>query len=513
MICLNLRWYVPVIQCAPTFTPSADAMTSSLSPRSVLGTNIRYVLDSIGQVVEPGTPGVVLPEYAFTGPGFPNRSSVTPFLQAWPAIGDSATVCDSITSTNIDQMVVAAMSCAAQARQIDVVADLPLKQQCSAPQLCPPDGVWHWNAAVAWNSSGHVVAVYRKSHLFYEPAFNAPNTPDAVTFTTSKGLHASLMVCFDIMFPQPTLQYIADGVDIVLMPSWWVNQPPLLTASSVHAGWSSAVGLRLVVANAGSGWWSSGSSVIASFDEVGCGGTSAGSHSGGLSYEHNGCAAVAVNSGYRVDCVGLQVGRRPKLCSVPASVASPFRSAASIRLSTDSPLNMRIQNVVLQPNETARLGANNVSCSGFVRWSGQNSAFELRLFLALGEYNALFPAVFCVIVACNSAQSASHCITSGDPLSTSPLQWAEAQVSVSTSTSHWWQAQGTHTSGLPVLPSDMSVCRSNSPLDSASCRSSIGMASQSASVSWAAYPSTPLYTMGMFGMWPLSEQNSVQAYS
>ena len=501
------------MHCTSTTPPSSDAMTSMSSPHTVLDMNIRYVQDAIDQVVESGTPGVVLPEYAFTGPGFPNRSSVTPFLQAWPAIGDRSTGCDSTVHLSVDQMVVAAMSCTAQARQIDVVADVPLKQLCSTQQQCPPDGMWHWNAAVAWNSSGHVVAVYRKSHLFYEPAFDAPSSPDSVTFITSQGLHAGLMICFDIMFAQPTLQYIADGVDIVFMPSWWVNQPPLLTASSVHTGWSSTVGLQLVVANAGSGWWSSGSSAIASFDEVGCGTTATISHSGGLSYEYNGCAAVAVNSNYHADCVGLQVGRQPQLCTVPASVALSSRSATSTWLSSHSPLNMRIQSIALQPNATARLTTSNVSCSGFVRWSGQSSAFELRLFLAVGEYNALFPAVFCVVVACSPGQNASHCITNGDPVSASPLQWAEAQVSVKASMNHWWQAQGTHTVGLPLLPSDMTVCRSNSSHDSVSCRPNIGMASQSASVTWAAHPSTPLYTLGMFGMWPSSEQNPAQAHS
>jgi pantetheine hydrolase len=67
---------------------------------------------------------------------------------------------------------------------------------------CPSDGRFQYNTQVVFNEQGELLAKYHKSHLYYEPQWDRGDGVP-VTFTTSFGVRFGLMICYDIMWPEP----------------------------------------------------------------------------------------------------------------------------------------------------------------------------------------------------------------------------------------------------------------------------------------------------------------------
>ena len=90
-----------------------------------------------------------------------------------------------------------------------------------------------YNAQVVLSGKdGSLVAVYRKSHLYYEPAFDANPNPAPVTFRTWRTkVQVGLLICFDIMHAEPTLGLVQSGAPVIAYSTWWPNYPPLLTGT------------------------------------------------------------------------------------------------------------------------------------------------------------------------------------------------------------------------------------------------------------------------------------------
>jgi predicted amidohydrolase len=206
---------------------------------------------------------VVLPEYGLTGPNFPTRESVRPFVETVPDPASMTVLCNrSIWGMSSPALTLA--SCLADRCGIDVVVDVAEVETCeSQDPACPADGVWQYNTQVALRGSdGAVVGRYRKEHLYYEPAFNRPINQSAQTFVSSFGVKFGMMICFDIMFDWPASALLDDGVKDVVYSTWWVNMPPFLTGTQVQAGWANASRVNLIAAGSGEeGWRSSGSGV------------------------------------------------------------------------------------------------------------------------------------------------------------------------------------------------------------------------------------------------------------
>lgn len=81
---------------------------------------------------------------------------------------------------------------------------------------CPTDGHYQFNTQVAFSESGQLLAKYHKSHLFYEPQFDQPLTPDIAYFDTSFGVRFGMMICFDLMFESPQKELLELGIKSVL---------------------------------------------------------------------------------------------------------------------------------------------------------------------------------------------------------------------------------------------------------------------------------------------------------
>uniref|UniRef100_A0A3Q2ZDH9 Biotinidase n=2 Tax=Kryptolebias marmoratus TaxID=37003 RepID=A0A3Q2ZDH9_KRYMA len=130
------------------------------------------------------------------------------------------------------------------------MADLqpcPLKTDPST--ACPSDGRWQFNTNVVFNSDGLLVARYHKHNLYFEEAFNAPPQPEIVTFDTPFAGRFGLIICFDILFRDPTVTLVEKGVRQLIFSTAWMNQLPLLDTIQFQRAFSTGANITLLSAN------------------------------------------------------------------------------------------------------------------------------------------------------------------------------------------------------------------------------------------------------------------------
>lgn len=56
------------------------------------------------------------------------------------------------------------------------------------------------------------------------------------------------LICFDILFEEPTASLLAKGVTNFVFPSQWYSELPFLTATQVQQGWAHSKGINLLAA-------------------------------------------------------------------------------------------------------------------------------------------------------------------------------------------------------------------------------------------------------------------------
>jgi predicted amidohydrolase len=81
-----------------------------------------------------------------------------------------------------------------------------------------------YNTAVTYDSTGDLVAAYRKIHLFdslgeRESAVVAPGSQPVVTDVA--GVKIGLATCYDIRFPELTRTLVARGAELIVLPAAW----------------------------------------------------------------------------------------------------------------------------------------------------------------------------------------------------------------------------------------------------------------------------------------------------
>ncbi len=86
-----------------------------------------------------------------------------------------------------------------------------------------PDGRVY-NTAAAYDSTGELVAAYRKIHLFdslgeRESAMVAPGSEPVVADLA--GVRAGIMTCYDIRFPELARALVARGAELLVVPAAW----------------------------------------------------------------------------------------------------------------------------------------------------------------------------------------------------------------------------------------------------------------------------------------------------
>ena len=92
-----------------------------------------------------------------------------------------------------------------------------------------PHGGRAFDTAVVVNSSGQRVAAYRKTHLY--DAFGAAESDrfaagaHLIAPIASPWGRLGLFVCYELRFPEVAREQVAQGADILIVPSGWVRGP------------------------------------------------------------------------------------------------------------------------------------------------------------------------------------------------------------------------------------------------------------------------------------------------
>lgn len=368
---------------------------------------------------------VVLPEYGLTGPDFPTRDSVLPFGERVPAPWLAEVPCGNSTLATLSPAVENA-SCTARTTGADIVVDVPEVEPClPSDTSCPPDGRRQFNTLVALRGSdGAVVGRYRKRNLYYEPAFD-PGTASggAPWFDSSFGVRIGLMICFDIMFRQPSADILSAGVRDVAYSTWWVNVPPFLTGTQVQAGWANASGANVVAAGAGhNGWRSAGSGVYAMAE--GSEGRMKTTFKPNSSSPQEAAVALAGLVGRRLEAERRVDRRGGRAIAGAAAGAQAQRRGA----------RWLINETKFVPGAPQRVSAavDGVDCELELE-AGPTANQVYAVVAAQGWYNGLFPTVMCGVCAC--ANGSLPCFEGqGTLAATGQLKAAELRMTVCNST-------------------------------------------------------------------------------
>ena len=93
-----------------------------------------------------------------------------------------------------------------------------------AERSADASGVLH-NSAIVFNSAGEAVAHYRKTHLFGgEKRVFAPGDRLGDCFVVG-GVRASLLICYDLEFPEAARQCALNGAELLLVPTASSGEP------------------------------------------------------------------------------------------------------------------------------------------------------------------------------------------------------------------------------------------------------------------------------------------------
>ena len=261
-----------VVEHVPYSVPGQVSREEAIS---IMNTNLDTYEGHIKAAKQSGVQIIVFPEDGLYGDDKCTREEILPYLEYIPNT-EGIQPCNeadfkfpssehNYNLTSFDkQPILKRVSCLAQKYQIVIVLDMGDIQPCSKSNdpNCPNDHRYQYNTQVAFDEEGKLLAKYHKTHLFYEPQFNAAEPSDPKTFVTSFGVKFGMMICFDMMFGLPSEYYhnLDDVFDLVYS-TWWVNTPPDFSATQIQQAWSRTMNLNLLAAGNGLNWLYSGSGI------------------------------------------------------------------------------------------------------------------------------------------------------------------------------------------------------------------------------------------------------------
>ncbi|XP_070841304.1 biotinidase-like [Chaetodon trifascialis] len=213
--------------------------------------NLDIYEEQAAQAAQKGAQIVVFPENGLQGFNF-SRSSISGYLETIPdpqqESWNPCTEPDKHNNTEVLQR----LSCMARRHNLYLVANMADLQPCpmttDPSSSCPSDGHWQFNTNVAFRSDGLLVARYHKYNLFFEEAFDTPQ-PEIITFDTPFAGRFGLMICFDILFHEPTITLVEKGVRQLIFPTAWMNTLPLLDSVQFQHAFSLGANVTLLAAN------------------------------------------------------------------------------------------------------------------------------------------------------------------------------------------------------------------------------------------------------------------------
>ena len=135
-----------------------------------------------------------------------------------------------------------------------VVANVLDKQSCQTMKAeksdkCPKDKYFVFNTAVLFDRGGKLLGKYHKMHLFGEMNLNPPPKEELVVFNTELG-RLGIQICFDLIYKKPGVHLAQQKlVDTILLPTWWFDEPPFLSASQYQMSWAVSNKVNLLASN------------------------------------------------------------------------------------------------------------------------------------------------------------------------------------------------------------------------------------------------------------------------
>ena len=117
------------------------------------------------------------------------------------------------------------------AEPVDGTFGMELAEAASSERIALVAGVFEpapdgrvYNTAVAYDAAGHLVAAYRKIHLFdslgqTESDLVAPGSVPVVADLA--GLRVGIMTCYDIRFPELARALVDRGAQLLVVPAAW----------------------------------------------------------------------------------------------------------------------------------------------------------------------------------------------------------------------------------------------------------------------------------------------------
>ncbi|XP_045913918.1 biotinidase-like [Micropterus dolomieu] len=204
------------------------------------------------QIMLLGAQILVFPEDGLQGFDF-SRSSISGYLETIPdPQQESWNPCTEPGRHNNTE-VLQQLSCIARRNNLYLVANMadlqPCPLQTDPSSSCPSDGRWQFNTNVVFRSDGLLVVRYHKQNLFFEEAFDTPPQPEIITFETPFAGRFGIMICFDILFHDPTITLVEKGVRQLVYPTAWFNHLPLLGSIQFQRAFSLGANVTLLAAN------------------------------------------------------------------------------------------------------------------------------------------------------------------------------------------------------------------------------------------------------------------------
>ncbi|XP_044026936.1 biotinidase-like [Siniperca chuatsi] len=213
--------------------------------------NLDIYEEQAARAAQQGAQILVFPEDGLQGFNF-SRSSISGYLETIPdpqqESWNPCTEPDKYNNTEVLQR----LSCMARRYNLYLVANMADLQPCplkTDPSSCPPDGRWQFNTNVVFSSDGLLVARYHKQNLYFEESFDTPPKAEIITFETPFAGRFGLMICFDILFHDPTVALVERGVRQLIFPTAWMNQLPLLDTIQFQRAFSLGANVTLLAAN------------------------------------------------------------------------------------------------------------------------------------------------------------------------------------------------------------------------------------------------------------------------
>ena len=199
---------VPIVLRFVTMKIAAAQIACALGD---VGANVRKMRDFSSRAKEAGADLVVFPEMADTG-------------YAMPAIQKHATAWTEGAVPQLQEM--------AATMAIGIISGVSER-----------DGTSIYNSQIAIDTSGQIVAKYRKTHLFSPPPIEehkcfAPGD-ELVSFPAGK-FRLGLTICYDLRFPEVYRTLACEeGVDVFIISSAWPfprveHQRVLATARAIE---------------------------------------------------------------------------------------------------------------------------------------------------------------------------------------------------------------------------------------------------------------------------------------